>query len=350
MRTDFRSELRGPRRPAFTLVELLVVIAIIGVLVALLLPAVQAARESARRTQCTNKLKQLSLALHNYVDTAGVFPPQGFPTHGTPNAWGWGPMLFPFIEMQAMYQALGVNTKMPPGANVGTLPLPQTVFSGGMLLQQKIDAFICPSDGNTVLNPFYANPRNSSNSSARYSKSNYLCNQQVIATAVGGFNKLPPPRCTRIAEITDGTSNVLLLGERALRVNPVQRRSTAGIVWGLPTNNSDAATCFHPNHPINTADPSDDFRANSYTQYASLARTPSNCNAHLASSNHPNGAMFSLCDGSVRFINQNIASNPIAYSNGGSGCTSTGDESVTGAGFVYQNVYWMDDGNPIGEF
>src|SRR5687768_5573391 len=100
------SDQGKPRRPAFTLVELLVVIAIIGVLVALLLPAVQAARESARRTQCTNKLKQLSLALHNYVDTAGVFPPQGLPTHGTPNAWGWGPMIFPFIEQQAMYQSL----------------------------------------------------------------------------------------------------------------------------------------------------------------------------------------------------------------------------------------------------
>jgi prepilin-type N-terminal cleavage/methylation domain-containing protein/prepilin-type processing-associated H-X9-DG protein len=336
-------------RTGFTLVELLVVIAIIGVLVALLLPAVQSAREAARRTQCSNKLKQLSLALMNYVDTASVFPPQGLPTHGTPNAWGWGPMIFPFIELQPLYQALGVNTKMPPGANTGTLPAPQTDFSGGKLLQQKVDAFVCPSDGNTVLNQFYANPRNSSDSGNRYSKSNYVCNQQVIAYAAA-FNKLPPPACTRLAEITDGTSNVLLLGERAMRVNPVQRRSTAGIVWGLPTNNSDAATCFHPNHPINTPDPSDDFRANSYTQYASLARTPSNCNAHVATSNHPNGAQFALCDGSVRFINQSIASNPIAYSNGGSGCTSTGDANVTGAGFVYQNLYWINDGYATGDF
>jgi prepilin-type N-terminal cleavage/methylation domain-containing protein/prepilin-type processing-associated H-X9-DG protein len=336
-------------RRGFTLVELLVVIAIIGVLVALLLPAVQAARESARRTQCSNKLKQLTLALLNYQDTSLVFPPQGLPTHGTPNAWGWGPMIFPFIELQPLYQSLQVNTGMPPGANVGTLPAAQAVFSGGMLLQQRVDAFMCPSDGNTVLNQFYANPRGSSNGSDRYSKSNYLCNQQVIAAAPA-FNKLPPPACTRMAQITDGTSNVLLLGERALRVNPVQKRSTGGVVWGLPTNNSDAATCFHPNHPINTSDPSDDFRANNYTQYASLARVPSNCNAHVATSNHPNGAQFALCDGSVRFVNQNIASNPIAYSNGGSGCTSTGDMIVTGTGFVYQNVYWMNDGNALGDF
>jgi prepilin-type N-terminal cleavage/methylation domain-containing protein/prepilin-type processing-associated H-X9-DG protein len=344
MATRFR-----PKQTGFTLVELLVVIAIIGVLVALLLPAVQAARESARRTQCSNKLKQLTLAIINYQDTALVYPPQGLPTHGTPNAWGWGPMIFPFIELQAMYQSLQVNSGMPPATNLGTLPTAQTLFGGGKLLQQKVDAFICPSDGNTVLNQFFANPRASSNSADRYSKSNYLCNQQVIAAA-SAFNKLPPAACTRLAQITDGTSNVLLLGERAMRPNPLQKRSVGGVVWGLPTNNSDAATCFHPNFPINTSDPSDDFRANSYTQYASLARVPSNCNAHLATSNHPSGAQFSFCDGSVRFINQNIASNPLAYNNGGSGCTSTGDPIVTGTGFIYQNLYWMDDGNPLGDF
>jgi len=338
------------RRRGFTLVELLVVIAIIGVLVALLLPAVQAAREAARRTQCSNKLKQLSLAILNYQDSAQVFPPQGLPTHGTPNAWGWGPMIMPFIELQAMYQSLQVNSGMPPGANLGTMPLPQTNFSGGKLLQQRVDAFMCPSDGNTVLNQFYPNPLSSSNGADRYSKSNYLCNQQIIRTALGGFNRLPPPDCLRLAQITDGTSNVLLLGERAMRVFPLEKRSTGGVVWGLPINNSDAATCFHPNHPINTGDPSNDFRANNYTQYASMARTPSNCNAHVATSNHPGGAQFALCDGSVRFINQNIASNPIAYSNGGSGCTSTGDVNVTGTGFIYQNLYWINDGHATGDF
>src|SRR5262245_56663534 len=215
-------------RSAFTLVELLVVIAIIGVLVALLLPAVQAAREASRRMSCSNKFKQLALALHSYHDSNQVFPPQGLPSHGTPNAWGWGPMIFPYMELKAMYDTLEVNSKMPPNTNLGTMPPPQTVFpGGGMLLQQKVTSFICPSDVDTVLNQFYSNPRNSSDAGNRYSKSNYVCNQQVISFAPA-FNALPPPKCVRIAQIIDGTTSVLLLGERAYRVT-LAKRSTARV-------------------------------------------------------------------------------------------------------------------------
>jgi prepilin-type processing-associated H-X9-DG protein len=333
-------------------VELLVVIAIIGVLVALLLPAVQAAREASRRMSCSNKFKQLALALHSYHDSNQVFPPQGLPSHGTPNGWGWGPMIFPYIELKAMYDTLAVNSKMPANTNLGTMPPPQTVFpGGGMLLQQKVASFVCPSDVDTVLNQFYTNPRNSSDAGHRYSKSNYACNQNVI-TKAPAFNALPPPTCVRIAQIVDGTTNVLLLGERAYRVT-LAKRSTAAVVWGKPAANSDAATCFHPNFPINSRDPSDEFNANVYGQNGNA--TANSCNAHVATSNHPGGAQFALCDGSVRFINQNIASNPIAFNNPPGnptlpGCTSTGSESVTGPGFVYQNLYWINDGNPVGDF
>ncbi len=338
-----------PRR-AFTLVELLVVIAIIGVLVALLLPAVQAAREAARRMSCSNKLKQLGLAMHNYHDTFLVFPPQSLPAHGSNNAWGWGPMIFPYMELQPLYDAIQPNINMKTTSPwVGSLPTAPATFQGG-ILQQRVASFVCPSDSGEVTNQFFANPRGNSNPANRYSKSNYVCNQQVIALARGTFSGPPGPTCTRIANITDGTTNVLMLSERALRPNPIEKRSVGAVVWGKPANNADAATCFHPNHPINTSDPSNDFRANFFNQYPALARTPSNCNSHVVTSNHPNGAMFGLCDGSVRFINQTIASNPVAYNNGGSGCTSTGDMSVTGPGFVYQNLYWMDDGNPTGDY
>ncbi len=102
----------------FTLVELLVVIAIIGILIALLLPAVQAAREAARRSQCTNNLKQLSLAMHNYHDTFGVFPPGSL---GDP-AWtgnyniydghfGWPVFILPFVEQQALHERIDFNKR-----------------------------------------------------------------------------------------------------------------------------------------------------------------------------------------------------------------------------------------------
>ncbi|HZN33989.1 MAG TPA: DUF1559 domain-containing protein, partial [Pirellulaceae bacterium] len=99
------SSPRGPRR-AFTLVELLVVIAIIGVLVALLLPAVQAAREAARRMSCGNNLKQLALGIHNYHDVHLVFPYEMYANPG----WAWGAFILPFIEQQNLHQQLNPGT------------------------------------------------------------------------------------------------------------------------------------------------------------------------------------------------------------------------------------------------
>ena len=141
------------RRKGFTLVELLVVIAIIGMLIALLLPAVQAAREAARRMQCQNHLKQLALAMHTYHDAQGHFPPNGDgPTgtnsvFGSQNAdatrngnswstWGWPIYLCPYIEQGARYDALMARPTAIWSANVS--------FPGG----QHIATLLCPSDGN----------------------------------------------------------------------------------------------------------------------------------------------------------------------------------------------------------
>jgi len=109
-------------KPGFTLVELLVVIAIIGILVGLLLPAVQAAREAARRMQCSNNLKQIGLSLHNYHDAHKRFPPgvvqqqadpQFVPNAGNVNppieSWGWGAFLLPFMEQGNLYSQAGIG-------------------------------------------------------------------------------------------------------------------------------------------------------------------------------------------------------------------------------------------------
>jgi type II secretory pathway pseudopilin PulG len=90
------------------LVELLVVIAIIGILVALLLPAIQAAREAARRTECVNNLKQLGVAVHNYHDTHGQLP-SGHIRNGGQAGWGWTALCLPFLEQQAVYDELRMN-------------------------------------------------------------------------------------------------------------------------------------------------------------------------------------------------------------------------------------------------
>jgi prepilin-type N-terminal cleavage/methylation domain-containing protein len=349
-RTDFFHKRPG-WRPAFTLIELLVVIAIIAILIALLLPAVQQAREAARRTQCKNNLKQFGLALHNYLDTFNVFPAQSIPNHGGTNVWGWGAAVLPFLEQAALYNSLNVNVGITSPVN-GSMPAAATLFNGVNLLQRGVPVYTCPSDSSEVLNQFFANPRANTSANNRYAKSNYVCNQQVIALNAS-FGSGPGPLCKSTRDITDGTSNTLMLGERAYRLDPIKRRSVAGVIWGKPSNNSDSATCFHPNWPINAGDPSDDFRANNYAQYGNA--TANSCNSHAASSQHVGGAHFVLCDGSVRFISENIASNPVAYNNppGNAtlpGCTSTGSINVTGPGFVYQNLYWMNDGNPIGEF
>src|SRR3954470_23928311 len=120
--------MKSHRRRGFTLIELLVVIAIIGVLVALLLPAVQAAREAARRSQCVNNLKQIGLGLHGYHDAVGAFPP-GYISAQVPGSnpltggddigagWAWGSMILPQIEQDSLFHAINFSLSVAPAAN-----------------------------------------------------------------------------------------------------------------------------------------------------------------------------------------------------------------------------------------
>jgi len=136
------------RRTGFTLVELLVVIAIIAVLIALLLPAVQNAREAANRAQCQNNLKQLGLGLQNYHEIHRCFPP-AYAASGFNSGPGWGTFLLPFIEQEAL------ALQVPPGVPFwGGAQAVSTGLDGG---QTPLSIFRCPSDTGPMLNPYQGN-------------------------------------------------------------------------------------------------------------------------------------------------------------------------------------------------
>ena len=133
-----RTPVRG-----FTLIELLVVISIIGVLISLLLPAVQSAREAARRAQCVNNLKQIGVALFNYESSVGVFPPGYIDYQNNPNntpdldmgsGWGWAAMSLPFLEQQPLYNAINFKLGI-------------TNASNSTAVVTSLNVFQCPSDG-----------------------------------------------------------------------------------------------------------------------------------------------------------------------------------------------------------
>jgi len=224
-----KRRLRG-----FTLVELLVVIAIIGILVALLLPAVQAAREAARRSSCTNNLKQLALSVHNYHDTFRVFPP-GFLWNSAisdvgerQRTYGWGVMVLPQIEQGSLYDRLDTANRSMRQIFVDANERP--------LLQVPLDVFRCPSDTGSVYTgggpgTTSTNDHNVGNGWP-VARANYLgvygYNGDPISiagnTTIGIWGDSPGDglfyrnSTTRFSDITDGTSSTLMLGERAYKV------------------------------------------------------------------------------------------------------------------------------------
>jgi prepilin-type N-terminal cleavage/methylation domain-containing protein len=130
--------MRG-KRPGFTLIELLVVIAIIAVLIALLLPAVQAAREAARRAQCVNNLKQIGLAMQNYHDVVGTFPPGAIATTGWGGTWwNWPAFILPQMEQTTVYNS--INFSQSNIARTTAADTNSTVWIS------VINGFLCPSD------------------------------------------------------------------------------------------------------------------------------------------------------------------------------------------------------------
>ncbi len=334
------------RRHAFTLVELLVVIAIIGVLIALLLPAVQAAREAARRMQCTNHLKQLDLAIHNYHDTHLVTPPghiymtavSGQPVGGSRPYWGWNAFILPFMEQPGLYDSLGVSTRLlqtvcrgnnPTGTKNTLTP------EDKILVQTIIPSLRCPSDPGNPLNDdttsFGWNNKTSYLGTSRastadtgerdnpVSKSNYAAcaaantmydADQVCVQGNDPRGVFYANSSMSFSNITDGTSNVFFVGEVATSVGEMEYFAASWLGVGAPGTVSTNGP--NPQKPSEGA--SCVYRALKRANPSILINTASYNNAHKGfSSNHFGGANFAFGDGSVRFLSETITPEVYGY-------------------------------------
>ena len=220
-----------PRRSAFTLIELLVVIAIIAILVALLLPAVQQAREAARRTQCKNNLHQLGIALHNYHDQYSMFPPGSFWNNvNAGRTYQQGSLLthlLPFVEQANMYQQIPFNA--PPAAS---LNVNDAVLADGRLARQVfyVPAYTCPSDtvgknfnSRTTIQNYAGSkgPTNAGSPTGGNPNVSPTCPDKYLGYIMGhgqGGSRVPGPFhrngcCDAMKNCVDGLSNTIYIGE-----------------------------------------------------------------------------------------------------------------------------------------
>lgn len=273
-------------RPGFTLVELLVVIAIIGILVALLLPAIQAAREAARRSQCSNNLKQIGLGLMNYHDTHNAFPagwnkqsPNGQPD------WGWAVMILPFTEQATLYEELN-----PTERRLSQLYVAGAPAATQQLLQTPIKTYRCPSDTLKALNTLITF---GSTNHFRLATSNYVASVGTGSqTGTGANNGVFYGNSWHgVKDLLDGTAQTIAVGERSASHQAAQ--------WaGVGGNNS----IGNEHQPRTTA--RGGFVINfDYTGTGA----PQNQSKGYASY-HPGGTQFVMCDGAVRFVSQNTNS------------------------------------------
>lgn len=312
---------------AFTLVELLVVIAIIGILIALLLPAVQAAREAARRMSCTNNMKQIGIAMHNYHDTYKKFPEggvSGAAVSAMPNTSYYVSAyasILPFIEQQALQSVYDFNE---PWQDQDPL-VPPVVIS----------AYVCPSA--SITNPFNDTEFEQLAAAAGYnitgngSAVTYLlnkgahriwCRRGAVSNTVAGVFELGGGSSFR--DIRDGTSNTMMVGEGPVGddmevcqgqgcngsvVSPMPAR----ICWIVPHPHASYIPILTPHISIfgSTLDPMNkEFVTESFADGVSSwtdCTTPAGTDAVTNfGSSHPGGANFMFCDGSVHFLSETI--------------------------------------------
>ncbi len=298
-------------RSAFTLIELLVVIAIIAVLIALLLPAVQQAREAARRSDCKNKLKQLGLALHNYLDTHSVFPPStigqgncdGLGTPNNPAINGNGlVLLLPFLDQGSIYQKLDFNKAFDDYTNL-TVPLAGgDATTNAAVVNREMPIFSCPSDGGVGMSASttYNLPGGSTAHRTSYDFIVYYqdynrCNYWSKLTATTKTMFTDNSNC-KSRDVTDGLSNTVMIAET--RKQCCGNGSNAN--WGGRgyTQNGLSLSRIRPNrtdrNSVNYDGGNRDF-------------APGLGDWNTAGSLHDGGLQILLADGSVRFFSDNAA-------------------------------------------
>lgn len=260
----------------FTLVELLVVIAVIGILVALLLPAVQAAREAAHRSQCANKLHQIGLAFHSYCDAHRVLPDGSYETRrGDFSAdWCWGALLLPYLEQVPLYDRCNFRQQPLSPDNVPSV-------------ETSLSVFRCPSETatRTFRMSVYSNSGN--DPEVTLPVDNYGLNTYL--SAPGKLSN----ECWRFAEVTDGTSSTIMVGEVA-----VLKEDWGG--WGIFWSSSWSSFAF------GMADDGEGI----FLPWCIIAdvfyATDSKRYGNDPSSFHPRGAQIVMCDASVHFLSESI--------------------------------------------
>jgi len=285
-------------RRGFTLVELLVVIAIIGILVGLLLPAVQAAREAARRMQCSNNLKQLGLALHNYHDahkcfpfgSGGTTPPSGSPGYSAVS------LLLPYIEQTSLHNSINFS-----------LPLTDPVNAPARL--QVVPAFLCPSDR--------ANPQPQAGGAINYMGNKGSLHWWSDPSQNGLFIHA---KSLKFRDIVDGTSNTSAFSERLLadgNNGVVDLQADVFLGSGDPNNADEAIQMCYATDASNLANQFPLFMGapwmNGQHTYVHVdVPNRRSCGFYPfkasmpAGSRHTGGVNMTLCDGSVRFVGQTI--------------------------------------------
>jgi hypothetical protein len=295
---------------------LLVVIAIIAVLIALLLPAVQQAREAARRTQCKNQLKQLGLALHNYHDTTVNSMPPGYINNVAVPAtylfWGWNVMLLPQMDQAPLYNSLSTGA-LSFNTGLGYLT---GATAPASTIQSNLGALRCPSDpGAQAVTISTIQGTAVSGGTALFGRSNYIAvvgatqiGTTTIDTATyGGVFGANSRRGLR--DMTDGSSNAILIGER---FSPSATGTGDGIWAGVTSNNTQGG------------------QANALGDTFVRINNGMTAGVRPATSGfgsmHTGGGHFLMGDGAVRFISENV-------------------DLLT-----YQRLSTIADGNVIGEF